>query len=95
MKKMRLWLTTVATAIALAAGINASAPSPAAAHAGDPRHSSMSVRLAVGVDGLSSATIHAPRVDAVLIKSAAHNLAMHGNAAQTTDLINQWAAAHS
>ncbi|MFG3640805.1 alpha/beta hydrolase [Micromonospora sp. NPDC047762] len=59
MKKMRLWLTTAATAIALAAGMNASAPSPAAAHTSAPRHSSMDVRVAVGVDGLSSATIHA------------------------------------
>ena len=35
----------------------------------------------------------ASRVDAVLIKDAAHDLALHRNAVQTNDLINRWAAA--
>lgn len=37
----------------------------------------------------------APRVDAVLVEDAAHDLALHRNAARTNDLINRWAASHS
>ncbi|GGP65631.1 alpha/beta hydrolase [Saccharothrix coeruleofusca] len=37
----------------------------------------------------------APRVDAVVVEDAAHNLALHRNATRTNDLINRWAAAHS
>jgi hypothetical protein len=37
----------------------------------------------------------APSVDAVLIKDAAHELALHRNAPQTNDLINRWAPSHA
>jgi alpha-beta hydrolase superfamily lysophospholipase len=37
----------------------------------------------------------ASRVDVVLIKNAAHDLALHRNAVQTNDLINRWAAANA
>jgi hypothetical protein len=36
-----------------------------------------------------------PSVDTVLIKDAAHELALHYNAPQTNDLINGWAASHA
>ncbi|MDP9793119.1 alpha-beta hydrolase superfamily lysophospholipase [Catenuloplanes nepalensis] len=60
MNRIRLWLTAVATALALTAGATASA-SPAVAQATPWHHGSMDVRVAVGVDGVSSATIHAER----------------------------------
>ncbi|MFI0795112.1 alpha/beta hydrolase [Micromonospora rubida] len=59
MSRIRLWLTAAATAIALTAGGTASASLPAAAHPSALRHSTLNVCVAVGVDGLSSATIHA------------------------------------
>ncbi|MDG4815043.1 alpha/beta fold hydrolase [Micromonospora sp. WMMD956] len=58
MNPIRAWLASVATAVALATGV-AGFASPAAAHARPWQHSSLDVRVAVGVDGVSAATIHA------------------------------------
>ncbi|MFI2666781.1 hypothetical protein [Micromonospora carbonacea] len=98
MSTNRTWLASVAAAIALAAGV-AGFASPAAAHARSWQHSSLDVRVAVGVDGVSAAFGPdqkrsfgaASRVDAVLIEDAAHDLALHRNAPRTNDLVSRWA----
>ncbi len=59
MTATRRWFTSAATVFALAIGVTVSTSSPAAAHANRLHHSAMNVHVAVGVDGVSSATIHA------------------------------------